>query len=58
MKRRSGGRGGLHHTMVALKVQQFQYNLERNFLRRVVFPMFLGQVTVPPPGGGDCKGCG
>ena len=38
---------------------QFQCNLKKNFLRRLVFLCFLGQVTVPPwGGGGHCKGGG
>ena len=50
--------------MVALKLQQFQYNLKKNFLRRL-FPMPFGPTDPPPPGGGrlqggggDCKGGG
>ena len=27
-----GGEGALHHTMVALKLQQFQYNLKKRVL--------------------------
>ena len=44
---RGGGGGhkvtGLQNTMVALKLQQFQYDLKKSFLRRLVFPMLLGQ---------------
>ena len=32
----------MHHTMVALKLQQFQYNLKKIFLRRLVLPELLG----------------
>ena len=38
------GGGGLHYTMVALILQQFEYDLKKNFLcrlRRLVFPMLL-----------------
>ena len=40
-----GGGGGLHHTMAAPKLQQFQYNLKRNFqhLWRL-FPMLFGAI--------------
>ena len=48
--------GGLLHTMVALKLQQLQYNLKNIFLRRLGFAMLLGQVTVPPWGGGIARG--
>ena len=34
---------GLQNTMVALKLQQFQYDLKKSFLRRLVFPMLLVQ---------------
>ena len=34
-----GEGGGLHHTMVALKLQQPQYNRKTKFLRCLVFPM-------------------
>ena len=36
--------------MVALKLQQFQYDLKKSFLRRLVFPMLLGQSEL---GGGE-----
>ena len=55
---------GLHHTMVALKPQQFQYDLKKIFLRhlrRLVFPVFLGQVMASPlhsGGGGVANGGG
>ena len=39
--------------MVALKLQQFQYNLKKNFLRHLVFPMLFG-----PSDGGTAKGEG
>ena len=37
-----GGVGGLHNTMVALKLQQFQHYLKKIFPWRRVFPMLLG----------------
>ena len=38
--------------MVALMLQQFQYNLKKNFLRRLVFPILFCQSDGPPHGGG------
>ena len=41
--------------MIALKLQQFQYNLKKFFLQHLwhlVFPIFLVQVTSPPRGEG------
>ena len=35
------GGEGLHPTTVALKLQQFQYNLRKIFLRHLVFPMLF-----------------
>ena len=53
------GGGG---TMVALKLQQFRYNLQKMFLRRLhrlVFRMLFGPSDgSPPPGGTNCKGGG
>ena len=49
--------------MVALKLQQFQYNLQKTFHRRLrclVFPLLFGPSDAPPPpppglkGGGGC----
>ena len=55
------GRGG-GLTTVALKLQQFQYNLNKHFpqrLRRLVFPMLLGPSDgPPPPRGGISRGGG
>ena len=48
--------GGLHHTMVALKLQQFQYNLFFGAFWRLVFPMLFVKVIPPIGGGGDDKG--
>ena len=46
----------LHYTMIALKLQQFQYNRKKCFLRRLLFPMLFGPSDGPPPkGGGNCK---
>ena len=48
------GEGGGDCNMLALKLQQFQDNQKKNFLRRLVFPIaILVQVTVP-----DFKGSG
>ena len=45
------GRGELHHTMIALKLQQFQCTLKKSFLRRLVFPRLFGPSDgYPPPG--------
>ena len=47
------GGGGLHYIIVALKLQQFQYNRKKTFLRhlgRLVFPFLFSQS--PPKGGG------
>ena len=51
--------------MVALKLQQFQHNLKKIFLQRLVFPMLLGGSDGFPPGevisgggGGDFKAWG
>ena len=41
--------------MVALKLQQFQSNLKKNFL---VFPMLFCQSDGPPQGGGVTEGAG
>ena len=54
------GRGG-GLTTVALKLQQFQYNLNKHFpqrLRRLVFPMLLGPSDGPPPLVGEFQGGG
>ena len=56
-----GGGGVIPHMMVALKLQQFQYNVKKIFLRRLwrlVFPWFCVKVTVPPMGEGGYKGGG
>ena len=48
--------------MVALTLQQFQYNLKKTFLRHLVFPILFGPIDAPPKGGriagvgGDFKG--
>ena len=46
-----------HMRMVALKLQQFQCNPKKNFLRRLAFPMLFCQ-SPPPHGGGIAKGGG
>ena len=57
--RSDGSTSRLHHTMIALKLQQFQYNLKKNFLRHALFPMLVRPSDAPPPGGGgDCRGGG
>ena len=43
------GGGGLHHTMVALKLQQFHDNQKKHFLWRLVFPVLFCQSAPPPP---------
>ena len=43
--------GGLHHTMVALNLQQFQCNRKTIFLRRLVLPILLGPSDRPSPMG-------
>ena len=43
----SPGGGGLHHTMVALKLQQFQYNPKKIFLWRLAFPMLFSPSDDP-----------
>ena len=48
---------GGHHTMVALELKEFQYNLKKTFLRwlwRLVLPMMVTCWG----GGGGCKGGG
>ena len=54
---------GLHHTLIALKLQQFQYNPKKIFLQCLqclVFPVLFGPSEGPPPqgggGGGGFKG--
>ena len=37
---------------------QFQCNLKKSFLRRLVFPTLIGPNDGPPHEGGDCKGWG
>ena len=51
------GRGGHQLTVPP---NQFQCNLKKFFLWRLVFPMLFGPSDGPPPfgGGGDCKGGG
>ena len=47
--------------VAALNLQQFQYDLKKIFLRRLVFPMlfcFFVKVRVPPWGGGVARGGG
>ena len=46
--------------MVAPRMQQFQYHPKKNFLRRLVFPVLLGESDGSPVarGGGDFKGGG
>ena len=46
------GAGGLHHTMAALKLQQFKYNLKKKFLRRLFFSAFC-QSDGPSHWGGE-----
>ena len=43
--------GGLHHTVLALTLQQFQCYLKKTFLQRLVFPMLFCQRDGPPWGG-------
>ena len=51
-----GGGGGLHHTIVALNLQQLQCNLKKIFLWRLVFPMLFCQSDGPPSVGGIARG--
>ena len=47
--------------MVALNLQQFQYNLKKVVLRRLwrlVFPMLFCQSDAPTIGGGGLQGVG
>ena len=54
--------GGLHRTMEALKLQQFQHNLQKIFLqrfRRMVFRVLFGPSDGPPQmGAGGLQGGG
>ena len=54
---RGGGGRELHHIMVALKLQQPQYNLKKNFLQHLVFPLLFGP-SDDPGGGGIAVGGG
>ena len=52
------GGGGLHHTLVALKLQQFQYVLRKIFFGAWYFLCFFVKVTIPPRAGGLQRGGG
>ena len=51
------GRGGLHHTMVALQLQQFQYNNPKKSVFGAWYFLCFCQSDGPPPlgGGGGCR---